>query len=197
MSGLGCSTGDLHCGSWASLASAPRLHVAVVQGRIDLSSQTRGHTYVPCTRPPGKSRKLDWLARRRGHPVPVWRAEHLVCAGLGQPSPGCSASRGAMGKPATRRASPSGPRCRVLPTRGSQIWKSKLALESGPQTGPGVPLVQVFVQNRWGADSSQVALVVKNPPADAGRRKRRGFNPWVGKIPWRRAWQPPPVFLPG
>jgi len=23
------------------------------------------------------------------------------------------------------------------------------------------------------------------------------FNPWVGKIPWRRAWQPTPVFLPG
>ena len=24
-----------------------------------------------------------------------------------------------------------------------------------------------------------------------------GFNPWVGKIPWRRAWQPISVFLPG
>ena len=24
-----------------------------------------------------------------------------------------------------------------------------------------------------------------------------GFDPWVGKIPWRRAWQPTPVFLPG
>ena len=23
------------------------------------------------------------------------------------------------------------------------------------------------------------------------------FNPWVRKIPWRRAWQPTPVFLPG
>ena len=27
--------------------------------------------------------------------------------------------------------------------------------------------------------------------------KRLGFNPWVGKIPWRRAWQSAPVFLPG
>ena len=27
--------------------------------------------------------------------------------------------------------------------------------------------------------------------------KRRGFNPWVRKIPWRRKWQPTPVFLPG
>ena len=27
---------------------------------------------------------------------------------------------------------------------------------------------------------------------------RRGrFNPWVGKIPWRRKWQPTPAFLPG
>ena len=24
-----------------------------------------------------------------------------------------------------------------------------------------------------------------------------GFNLWVGKIPWRRKWQPTPVFLPG
>ena len=23
------------------------------------------------------------------------------------------------------------------------------------------------------------------------------FNPWVGKIPWRRKWQPTPVLLPG
>ena len=23
------------------------------------------------------------------------------------------------------------------------------------------------------------------------------FDPWGGKIPWRRAWQPTPVFLPG
>ena len=29
------------------------------------------------------------------------------------------------------------------------------------------------------------------------RRKSHGFNPWVRKIPWRRAWQPTPVFLPG
>ena len=24
-----------------------------------------------------------------------------------------------------------------------------------------------------------------------------GFDPWVGKIPWRRAWQPTQIFLPG
>ena len=27
--------------------------------------------------------------------------------------------------------------------------------------------------------------------------RRCEFDPWVGKIPWRRKWQPTPVFLPG
>ena len=35
--------------------------------------------------------------------------------------------------------------------------------------------------------------MVKNPLA----MQETGFNPWVGKIPWRRAWQPTPVFWPG
>ena len=45
--------------------------------------------------------------------------------------------------------------------------------------------------------ASQVVLVVKNLPANARGIKRRGFDPWVGKTPWRRAWRPTPVFLPG
>ena len=44
---------------------------------------------------------------------------------------------------------------------------------------------------------SQVVLVVKNLPANAGRYKGCEFDPWVGKILWRRKWQPPPVFSPG
>ena len=43
---------------------------------------------------------------------------------------------------------------------------------------------------------SGASQVAKNPSANAGDM-RRGFNRWVGKIPWRRAWQPTPVFLPG
>ena len=41
--------------------------------------------------------------------------------------------------------------------------------------------------------SSQVAQRLKCLPL----MWRPGFNPWVGKIPWRRKWQPTPVFLPG
>ena len=29
------------------------------------------------------------------------------------------------------------------------------------------------------------------------RHKRLGFDPWVGKIPWSRKWQPTPLFSPG
>ena len=29
------------------------------------------------------------------------------------------------------------------------------------------------------------------------RHRRCGFDPWVGRIPWSRKWQPTPVFLPG
>ena len=35
--------------------------------------------------------------------------------------------------------------------------------------------------------------MVKNPPA----MRETWFDPWAGKIPWRRTWQPIPVFLPG
>ena len=37
----------------------------------------------------------------------------------------------------------------------------------------------------------------KEPTCPCRRRKRGKSNPWVGKISWRRAWQPTPVFLPG
>ena len=56
---------------------------------------------------------------------------------------------------------------------------------SSPGKGIGYPL-----QYCW---ASLVAQLVKNSPA----KREPGFDPWVGKIPWRRAWQPTPVFLPG
>jgi len=37
----------------------------------------------------------------------------------------------------------------------------------------------------------------KEPTCQWRRPKRCRFDPWVRKIPWRRAWQPTPVFLPG
>ena len=43
-------------------------------------------------------------------------------------------------------------------------------------------------------EASHVVVVVKNLHANA-RDKRCWFDPWVRKIPWRRAWQPTPAFL--
>ena len=42
--------------------------------------------------------------------------------------------------------------------------------------------------------ASQLVLVVKNPPASAGGIRDEGSIPGSGKIPWRRSWQPTPVF---
>ena len=37
----------------------------------------------------------------------------------------------------------------------------------------------------------------KEPACQCRRHRRPGFDAWVRKIPWRRVWQPTPVFLPG
>ena len=51
----------------------------------------------------------------------------------------------------------------------------------------------VFYIGGW---VSQVVLVIKNLPANAGDKRCR-FDAWAKKIPWRRAWQLAPFFLPG
>ena len=62
---------------------------------------------------------------------------------------------------------------------------------------PGVFLKNVnscaLLSYRASLLASLVALMVKNRLL----YRRPGFSTWVGKIPWRRAWQPTPVFLPG
>ena len=39
--------------------------------------------------------------------------------------------------------------------------------------------------------------VVKNPPTSAGDIRDMGSIPRSGRFPWRRKWQPTPIFLPG
>ena len=67
---------------------------------------------------------------------------------------------------------------------------------SGDLPNPGVkPFVscascrQIYPLSHFpgGSDSKSICLQCRRP----------GFNPWVGKILWRRKWQPTPVFLPG
>jgi len=48
-----------------------------------------------------------------------------------------------------------------------------------------------------------VVHIVKNLPAKKKKKRiclqcrRPGFDPWFGKIPWRRGWLPTPIFFPG
>ena len=53
-------------------------------------------------------------------------------------------------------------------------------------------VLQTEIPTYWGFPNGSV---IKNLPANAGRRLE--FDPWVGKIPWRRKQQAAPVFLPG
>ena len=53
-------------------------------------------------------------------------------------------------------------------------------------------LLVLLIQRGYLGDTSG-----KESACQRRRHKRHGFNPWVGKIPWRKARQPTPVFLPG
>ena len=51
---------------------------------------------------------------------------------------------------------------------------------------------RVGVQGRRGFPAG-----AKEPACQCRRHKRSSFHPWLGKMPWGKAWQPTPVFLPG
>ena len=62
------------------------------------------------------------------------------------------------------------------------------------EAGPGHLGKKFHISRVWSGGTRG-----KVPACQFRRHKRLGFDPWVGKIPWRRrrAWQPSPVFLPG
>ena len=51
--------------------------------------------------------------------------------------------------------------------------------------------------NVWSYESFPGGASGKESACHFRRLKRLWFDPRVGKIPWRRKWQPTPVFLPG
>ena len=79
-----------------------------------------------------------------------------------------------------------------------QMLKTNLWLPKGKgginwETGTDM-LIYMPVCIKWGFPGGSVA---KELACQCRRCKRCGFDPWVGKIPWRRKWQPILVFLPG
>ena len=72
------------------------------------------------------------------------------------------------------------------------------ALQSPPSPSLGIlPVYMSLVQISPFLLGFPGGASAKEPTGQCRRHKRRGFNPWVRKIPWRRKWQPSPVFLLG
>ena len=66
-----------------------------------------------------------------------------------------------------------------------------LGYESGGEKTRNCETMKEMLRGFPGGDSG------KEPACQRRRCKRCGFDPWVEKMPWRRAWQPTPAFLPG
>ena len=64
---------------------------------------------------------------------------------------------------------------------------------------PGI--LHRFQQDNTSGSSFNIITIESNQQNQSFRQNvlcsRPGFNPWVRMIPWRREWQPTPVFLPG
>ena len=76
----------------------------------------------------------------------------------------------------------------------AQVVKNLLAMQKTPVWFLSQPTSSPWRRHRllqysWASLVSQTVICLQ-----CGRS---GFSPWIGKIPWRKAWQPTPVFLPG
>ena len=65
-----------------------------------------------------------------------------------------------------------------------------------PVPSKGLVMATVIQQTKRHIYSGLKHLVVKGPTCQS-RCKRHRFDPWVGKIPWRREWLPTAVSMPG
>ena len=76
-------------------------------------------------------------------------------------------------------------------------WVGKIPCRRGWQPAPAFLLLIItsfYLRVLQGLSSW---LSGKHSASQWRRRRRQRFDPWVGKIPWRRGWQPTPAFLPG
>ena len=94
------------------------------------------------------------------------------------------------------------PSARILLSGFSQIPLPLRSLSNFPHTN--LPTYssttnQHIKQFLFNVELSPLSPLLGFPSGSDGRLclqyRRPGFDPWVGKIPWRREWQPSPVFL--
>ena len=60
-----------------------------------------------------------------------------------------------------------------------------------------LPILESFPGGSTGKESTESMKMIEILQNQCRRCERCRFNSWVGKIPWRRKWQPIPVFLAG
>ena len=90
-------------------------------------------------------------------------------------------------------------------TCSESLWWPRLSGDRGcpglswldvPVPSKGLVMATVIQQTKRHIYSGLKHLVVKGPTCQS-RCKRHRFDPWVGKIPWRREWLPTAVSMPG
>ena len=149
----------------------------------DLSSLTRNRTRVS-----GFTRGIlnQWTTRE----VPLlFLIPNPRCAtvGDGKPPPGCVWMKVGLGKPGAWVSS--------FPSRVVEKHEQRLQTKSSDTGGAEAGHLQTAEAG------SQLPQWLRGRQSACSKgessRRRRGFDPWVREIPWRRAWQPTPVSLPG
>ena len=94
------------------------------------------------------------------------------------------------------------PSSRILLSGFSQIPLPLRSLSNFPHTN--LPTYSSTTNHHikqflFNVELSPLSPLLDFPSGSDGRLclqyRRPGFDPWVGKIPWRREWQPTPVFL--
>ena len=72
----------------------------------------------------------------------------------------------------------------------SQVWQGEETLRRAIKIRvfgiKNASFIWVYLVAQWW----RICLQCRQP-------RTHGFDPWVGKTPWRRKWRPTPVFLPG
>ena len=149
-----------------------------------------------------ESKALDFKRIRVGassvHFRTVWD-ERSLSHQLGESLQAAPPQRQLFKKPPAERRHPA--TCSLSPFQGwtprklEQSFLLKSSLKR-PLVEEDIVLKTEEILNICHLSASQVAQLVKNPPANADKTRLRGFHPWVGTIAWRRQWQPTPVFLP-
>ena len=76
-----------------------------------------------------------------------------------------------------------------------ELWPARLLCPwdlPGKNTGSGLPFPSPGEMKN---EKKGISISGKEPTHQYRRHKRCGFDPWVWKIPWMKAWQPTPIFL--